>query len=286
MNSLLIWGCNGEKGFGYKQVGRNMEKMKTEKCYMCEKDATSTEHVPPKSLFPELKDTNGIDFRKELITVPSCEVHNTEKSDDDEFLMLSLSGLIKNNPVGNFHQLTKANRALKRKNKDFIEKQILRNHKLQKVKATDGKYRIISIGNPNVERLSNCLEHIAYGIYYEEFKERFDGELRMILEFIEYTDDNMQTLKKFLKKRFEVEKERNKEIKGKNPLVFYYQFHEPDNFGLIGMRMVFYGTAEAYFSFMPKNAQKPFDLGMKLMQSGITTIMNVNGEDFTFNKKL
>jgi len=251
---------------------------------MCEKDATSTEHVPPKCLFPEMKDTKGIDFRKELITVPSCDIHNKEKSDDDEFLMLSLSGLIKNNPVGNFHQLTKANRALKRKNKDFIEKQILRNHKLQKVKTTDGKYRIISIGNPNVERLSNCLEHIAYGIYYEEFKKRFDGELKMILEFIEYTDENMQTMKQFIKKRFEVENELNKEIKGKNPLVFYYQFHEPDNFGLIGMRMIFYGTAEAYFSFKPKEAKQPFDMEMKLMESGITTIMNVDGKEFIFNK--
>lgn len=251
---------------------------------MCDNDATSREHVPPLCLFPETKDTKGLNFRKDLITVPSCDVHNSKKSDDDEFLMLSLSGLIKNNPVGNFHQLTKANRALKRKNKDFIEREILRKHKIHKVKTTDGKFRMIFVGQPNVERLSDCLKHIAYGLYYAEFNERFDGELRMILEFIEYTDDNMQTMKKFLKKRFEVEKELNKEIKGENPLVFYYQFHEPDNFGLIGMRMVFYGTAETYFSYKPRNAKEPFDLGMKLMQSGITTTMNIEGEDFTFNK--
>lgn len=106
----------------------------------------------------------------------------------------------------------------------------------------------------------------------------------MVLEFIEYTDDNMQTMKQFLKKRFEKETELCKEIKGENPSVFYYQFHKPDNFGLIGMRVVFYGTAEAYFSFKPKNVEQPFDLGMKLMESGITTIMDVDGEEFTFNK--
>lgn len=251
---------------------------------MCERTATSSEHVPPKCLFPELKDTKGLDFRKGLITVPSCDLHNSQKSDDDEFLMLSLSGLIKNNPVGNFHQLTKANRALKRKNKDFIEKQILRNHKYGKIKTTDGKFRTVSIGVPNVERLSNCLEHIAYGLYYHEFKERFDGEMKMILEFIEYNDENMQTMKQFLKKRFNLEKELNKKIKGENPLVFYYQFHKPDNFGLIAMRMVFYGTAEAYFSFKSKNAKEPFDLSMKLMESGITTIMKLGNEEFTFNK--
>lgn len=107
----------------------------------------------------------------------------------------------------------------------------------------------------------------------------------MILEFIEYNDDNMQTMKQMLKKRFEAEKILNKEIKGNNPLVFYYQFHEPDNFGLVGMRMVFYGTAEAYFSFIPKNIEQPFDLTMKLMEMGIRTVIDINGEEFIFNKE-
>ena len=155
---------------------------------------------------------------------------------------------------------------------------------MQKVESTDGKFNIISVGEPNVERLSECLKHIAYGLFYEEFNERFDGELRMVLEFIEYNDDNMQTMKQMLKKRFEAEKILNKKIKGNNPLVFYYQFHEPDNFGLIGMRMVFYGSAEAYFSFMPKNIEQPFDLSMKLMEMGIKTIIDINGEEFIFNK--
>ncbi|RLD26893.1 MAG: hypothetical protein DRI75_10765 [Bacteroidetes bacterium] len=258
--------------------------MNTEECYMCERVATSKEHVPPLCLFPEIKDTKGINFRKNLITVPSCDIHNSKKSDDDEFLMLSLSGLIKNNPIGNFHQLTKSNRSLKRKSKDFLEKQILRNHILKKVKTTDGKFQMVSIGNPNTERLLKCLEHIAYGVYYQEFKERFEGEIRMVLEFIEYHDDNMQTMKKFLKKRFAGEKELNKEIKGGNLLVFYYHFLEPDNFGLIGMRIVFYGTAEVYFSFKGNNAKEPFDLTLKLMESGIKTTMNIDGEEFVFNK--
>ena len=258
--------------------------MKKEKCYMCERDATSTEHVPPKCLFPEMKDTKGIDFRKELITVPSCDIHNTAKSDDDEFLMLSLSGLIKNNPVGNFHQLTKANRSLKRKNKDFIEKQVLRNHNYAKIKTTNGKYRLVSIGNPNSERLINCLEHIAYGLFYQEFKKRFEGEIKMVLEFIEYSDKNMQTFKKMLKKSFELEKKLSRGIKGKNPKVFYYQFLEPDNFGLIGLRMVFYETAETYVSFKGKNAKEPFDLGMKFMQNGLNTTFEIGDEKFEFNK--
>ncbi|WPP51436.1 hypothetical protein [Catalinimonas niigatensis] len=260
--------------------------MNTEQqCYMCNREATSREHVPPLCLFPEMKDSKGINFRKDLITVPSCDLHNSKKSDDDEFLMLSLSGLLKNNPVGNFHQLTKANRAIKRKNKDFIEKEILRNHRYGKIQTTDGKFRIISLGNPNIERLSKCLKHIAYGLFYQEFKERFNGELRMILEFIEYSDDNIQTMKNFLKRRFELEKVLNSELKGNNPEVFYYQFHKPDEFGLIGLKIVFYGTAEAYFSFMEKSSKEPFNLGMKLIEGGMNTFIKLGEEKFELNKK-
>lgn len=256
-----------------------------QKCYMCDEIASSREHVPPLCLFPEIKDTKGFNFRKNLITVPSCNIHNSNKSDDDEFLMLSLSGLLKNNPVGNFHQMTKANRALRRKNKDFIEKEVLRNHKYGKIQTTDGKFRIISVGNPNFERLSKCLEHIAFGLYFYEFNERFQGELRMILEFIDYSDENTQTLKKFLKRRFEIEKELNLEIKGSNPEVFYYQFHKPDKFGLIGLKTVFYGSAEAYFAFIKTGTIEPFDLAMKLISNGMHTFIELGEERFEFNKK-
>ncbi|RUA35226.1 MAG: hypothetical protein DSY77_02990 [Bacteroidetes bacterium] len=257
---------------------------KEQKCYMCSKVATSREHVPPLCLFPENKDTKGIDFRKNLITVPSCDLHNSKKSTDDEFLMLSLSGLIKSNPIGTFHQLTKGNRALRRKNKDFIEKEILRNHRYGKIPSTNGKFRIVSIGNPNIERLLKCLKHIAYGLFRHEFDRKFVGEIRVIVEFIEYNDENRQTLKKFLKRRFELEEILNLGVKGANPEVFFYEFHKPDNYGLIGLRTVFYGAAEAYFSFIDENSKEPFNLGMKLIEGGTHTIIQLGEEEFEFNK--
>src|SRR5207249_7535044 len=57
-------------------------------CYMCDRQATSHEHVPPKCIFPERKDTDGQDLRAQLITVPSCDIHNSKKSKDDESLMV------------------------------------------------------------------------------------------------------------------------------------------------------------------------------------------------------
>jgi hypothetical protein len=47
-------------------------------CYACTKLATTKEHVPPLSFFPE-------DQRKNLITVPSCEDHNNSNSKDVEY---------------------------------------------------------------------------------------------------------------------------------------------------------------------------------------------------------
>ena len=75
-----------------------MEKVIT--CYMCGNPAITKEHVPPKCLFPEKKDIGTDKYRLDLITVPSCEKHNNLKSDDDEFLMVSLAGILGNNSIG------------------------------------------------------------------------------------------------------------------------------------------------------------------------------------------
>lgn len=256
------------------------EEKKT--CYMCDGEVVSMEHVPPACLFPEIKDTKGINFRKNLIKVPSCDIHNSKKSDDDEFLLFSLTGLVNNNNVGQFHFHTKVNRAIRRKNKDFINKQVLRNHKYGIVKINDEE-RLISVGYPDVERLTKCFEHIAYGLYYHKFGKRFVGDIGMINGFIDYTDSNRQMLKKFLKRRFELETVLNGEFQGENPAVFYYQFNEPDEYGLISLKMVFYGTAEVYVGFKPEEIQIPFNLPMELINDGNRTTLTLGGEEFQFN---
>src|SRR5262245_2453835 len=53
-------------------------------CYMCDAPETSREHAPPLCLFPQFKEF-GRNLRRNLITVPSCDAHNSAKSKDDEF---------------------------------------------------------------------------------------------------------------------------------------------------------------------------------------------------------
>ena len=80
---------------------------------MCNAARTSDEHVPPKGIFPKKRDLPpGVDLRKQLITVPSCDVHNSEKSLDDEYLMYALVFGIQNNSTASEQVKGKITRAM------------------------------------------------------------------------------------------------------------------------------------------------------------------------------
>ena len=52
---------------------------------MCEREGNTIQHSPPRCIFPEQKDSPpGVDYRKNLITVPACEEPNTARSKDDD----------------------------------------------------------------------------------------------------------------------------------------------------------------------------------------------------------
>ena len=253
------------------------------KCYMCENLASSDEHVPPKCLFPEKKDTNGIDFRKNLITVPSCDIHNCSKSKDDEFLMITLSGIITNNSIGQFHFLNKSTRAIRRKSQDFIDKQVLRNHKTINIRISNKEFQTVLIGNPNIDRLESCINHIARALYYHEFQTIFIGEIRVFFGFLEYSEQKFQTLKKFIKRRFEIEENLKLTQKGENPEVFTYEFQKSDEFGLMAAKLTFYEKTEIYISYKTDLSKQPYDLTFDLMLKGIKTTLTLGNEKFEFN---
>lgn len=83
-------------------------------CYMCAEQATSTEHAPAKCFFPEQKDLPGQDLRRNLITVPSCETHNTARAKDDEYVMSLCVTYFDTNAIARSQFATKIMRALQR----------------------------------------------------------------------------------------------------------------------------------------------------------------------------
>src|ERR1700675_925028 len=90
------------------------EGTKEPTCYYCGRPATSAEHVPPRCVFPERKDAFGADWRKNLITVPSCDEHNLRKSKEDEFLMACITPVVGTNGAGYVQTRTKLRRAITR----------------------------------------------------------------------------------------------------------------------------------------------------------------------------
>ncbi|MGC6777365.1 hypothetical protein ACP0IR_02510 [Pseudomonas aeruginosa] len=158
--------------------------MSHETCYMCQEPPTSVEHVPPKCLFPEKKDI-GEDLRKSLITVPSCDKHNGQKSKDDEFLMISLAGIIGNNSIGYQHYTGKIHRALKRSAYKLLDKVFLK--KQFTIIEHNNKFIEILWGTPDHKRLLDCFEHIALGIYRHHYSENFLGKVKPHLGFLHPT---------------------------------------------------------------------------------------------------
>src|SRR5689334_3078766 len=77
----------------FRMASTSMGPLST--CYMCDSVATSREHAPPRCFFPILK--QGVDLRKNLITVPSCDNHNSQKSKDDEYLRTVILMSVGNN---------------------------------------------------------------------------------------------------------------------------------------------------------------------------------------------
>ncbi|WP_139332255.1 hypothetical protein [Mucilaginibacter lappiensis] len=213
---------------------------------MCNEPATSKEHVPPLCLFPEEKDTPNLNFRKNLITIPSCDKHNGKKSQEDEYLMASLAGVVGNNYLALHHTRTKVKRGLD-KSGIIYEDLVLTAPQKAAIKLSDGKTHEVFLGLVDNHRLENCFKHIAFGLYYHEYKKSFIGNYIIVIDFVNDFNANYETDKAKIKKIFDLQSV-NWEIKGENPDVFKYQFGEPDEFGTAA-KMTFYGGSDVYIAF-------------------------------------
>jgi hypothetical protein len=115
---------------------------------MCDAPATGVEHVPAKCFFPKGQRIN-------LITVPSCDLHNNATSKDDEYtrgIIVSCSG---NNKLALSHW-----RGDVRKGYIHSPKLFLKTFREQK----DHSFF------HDRSRIDSIMIKIAYGLYYHTFK--------------------------------------------------------------------------------------------------------------------
>lgn len=216
-----------------------------EKCYMCESEGNTVEHAPPKCLFPEKKDLDSsVDLRKELITVPSCEIHNTSKSKDDEYLLYVLSVSITNNQTGLKQFLTKVKRSYER-NPSIIKRITEKQVPVTVVKTIDGSTENTIAIQIERDRVESALEHTARALYRHETGENFKGEVLVAPGFL-LDINNAELNKQAEALRGNIEKLTfTIEAKGKNPEVFTYKAHIDKINGTI-IEMNFYGQTKAF----------------------------------------
>ena len=207
---------------------------------MCNALATSREHVPPKCLFPERKDLPpGIDLRKNLLKVPSCDAHNSQKSHDDEFFLYVLSTSFQINEVGRNQYRTKVRRAAKRNSS--ILGTIASTATPVKYKDPEFKQYVSSVAHelePN--RFNTIIDRLARAIYFCHFKDKWAYNIRYQAEFLfataNQTDEANLRLREISKQADEWFS--NIDFYGDNPEVFKYQAIETDHNRI--MRLHFY----------------------------------------------
>lgn len=248
------------------------------KCYMCSQPAITVEHVPPKCLFPQMKETNGVDFRRNLITVPACNLHNCSKSNDDEFLMVAIAGIIGNNSIGyNHYAHGKVQRALVRSSGKLLENVFTKKYCVN-IQVDKNKFIKAIAGTPDIQRLHKCFEHIAMGLFFHDYGHTFSGKIHLISAFLHSQDKDYEILKAFIK-----EKEPSELIqqrRGSNP-----QWGQPDLLGLFTLKLCFYENVTVYASFQKDSIDIENSFLYKIAQISDSIQLTVNEKVFSFSKE-
>lgn len=145
-------------------------------CYMCDENPTSREHVPPKCLFKK-------GFKENLITVPSCNEHNLNKSHDDEYLKDILGSCI----------IESDNNEYQNALKNSIDRSYERNSNFRKdiINSTftiNGEFAKIV----DRERLENIFHHIVSGLLFHHYKKQWLGQCKFIFLFMNPNEETMR----------------------------------------------------------------------------------------------
>jgi hypothetical protein len=236
--------------------------MLEKKCYWCENEAVSMEHVPPRCLFPEDKDVKHIfnkTYREHLITVPSCDEHNLQKSNLDEYLMVTLSGKVGNNGLAYVQTLTKIERSRKRNSKllDIENSEI--------IKLDEKEFPVLWV-NVDTQKLNYSFESIARGLYYHENNKSFKGELTTVSKLFYHPNDSNGTEFNIRASKM-IEGERihwNTEVKGVNKEVFSYQFSPIDDFKTQTLALNFFEGIDVYIILNELNEKDFIEAKLKL----------------------
>jgi hypothetical protein len=204
---------------------------------MCHSEATSKEHVPPKCFFPTDREVTGkISLRRNLITIPSCNEHNSEKSGDDQFLLSIITSHIENNPIAQRIFSSRVMRTLRRK--PHLAPSFFRG--LMPVFLGRVQTGVFFLDRP---RFDKTLINMARGVYFHHYGKKIltQGYL-LTYSMHDITSERRDDVNRNLHQwRILSERAlRNLPTYGENPKVFYYKVVENDEKNRKVFRLVFY----------------------------------------------
>ncbi len=231
-----------------RNQNQQVSEMKT--CYMCSRRATSREHVPPQCLFPESKDVStGIDYRKNLITVPSCDQHNTGKSKEDQFLLFIALLHYGINPVVQELFSRKFDRTLE------VSPGLTANLREPRKVTIDGSET--AAFHIDHVRLHSIMENMVRALHYDEYREKWHEQMMIIIpSMFDDTSHNAPVIN-YRRQRTALELDRylsSYPLKGANPEIFQYQIARDVESTTFQVKMVFYEGFSVYSYSSPNIA--------------------------------
>jgi len=205
-------------------------------CYNCGAPATTQEHAPPLCFFP-------VGYSSGLVTVPSCDDHNTKLSLDVEYVRNVICGQQDTNLV--------AARVLETAEKSYNKNPKLFNRTFSDVRGViiDGEETgAFSIELPRFKRVMRA---IAFAMYYNDFGRRNEGDFDVFSTSLYsrsqlYHDapDGYENLRSILKET------PFKSMPVPQPKVFKYGMSRPGE-GQIHYRFEFYEAFVVYALTLP-----------------------------------
>jgi hypothetical protein len=152
-----------------------VKKRRNGQCIYCgKKGVMSTDHIPPKNLFPTPRPSN-------LITVPSCRECNEKASKDDEYfrLVTSVRSDICNHPEI-LKNKSKLQRAFQKPEQKYFRASFLNSLSyvdyFTPARIYLGKTDAIRV---DMKRVNNVIKRITQGLFYREKGKRLPDNYRV-----------------------------------------------------------------------------------------------------------
>ena len=206
----------------------------------------SREHVPPFCFFPDGKGKNGAaKYRKNLIRVPSCDLHNTRKSHDDFYAAFHLAGTIRGNHCAKLVRDGAITRVIE---KDHRERRSALSIRL--IRQIKGKVGANYHGQLDPKRMIGVLELCARGLYFYENLKPLKLKLNVANLDFDLPDPKKKRLLDEQRQSFN-EEMKGCEFKGANPDTFKYRICEKPEKGVVVIEMVFYGSLHRWAFHAP-----------------------------------